>query len=178
MDEFRHRCAICGADRPQIHHIDGDPSNNNVDNLLPLCPNHHLTDQHNPTAPFDPEKLALFRHYKDPAILGTKFEPLFRRMKFLRQISDTDPVDQLSDRVDELLGFVAHLKMGPFYRRQIDSFVKKPRRHAAVWGRNSTESEKAKVERDHSYRAKLRRATDQVEALVVELLRYQGWCDD
>lgn len=36
----RHRCCICGRDWVQIHHIDGDPSNNNEDNLIPLCRNH------------------------------------------------------------------------------------------------------------------------------------------
>jgi hypothetical protein len=28
LNEYNHRCAKCGSDKPQIHHIDEDPSNN------------------------------------------------------------------------------------------------------------------------------------------------------
>ena len=59
LREFNHRCAICGSDRPHIHHIDEDATNNELENLLPLCPNCHLLDQHNPTSPVDPRKLYL-----------------------------------------------------------------------------------------------------------------------
>ena len=31
----------CGKRGDQIHHIDGDPSNNNFDNLVLLCFDHH-----------------------------------------------------------------------------------------------------------------------------------------
>tara|TARA_B110000858_G_C17356748_1_gene273467 strand:- start:91 stop:492 length:402 start_codon:yes stop_codon:yes gene_type:complete len=35
-------CAICGFDKiVAVHHIDEDKKNNNVKNLIPLCPNHH-----------------------------------------------------------------------------------------------------------------------------------------
>ena len=33
LDEYDHRCAICGGDRPHVHHIDENPSNNEI-----LCP--------------------------------------------------------------------------------------------------------------------------------------------
>lgn len=101
LREFSHRCAICGADRPQIHHIDEDPSNNDPVNLLPICPNCHLTDQHNPTAPADPQKLALFRRYKDPTILSPQFEPLFSRASYLVHINDSISFDiSMRDRVN------------------------------------------------------------------------------
>lgn len=36
------RCCVCGRQRGvQIHHIDADHSNNAVDNLIPLCVQHH-----------------------------------------------------------------------------------------------------------------------------------------
>lgn len=37
------KCCICRRQgiRPQIHHIDGNSSNNDPDNLIPLCPNCH-----------------------------------------------------------------------------------------------------------------------------------------
>ena len=33
----QHRCCICGEFGVQIHHIDGDPTNNDESNLIPLC---------------------------------------------------------------------------------------------------------------------------------------------
>ena len=36
-----NRCCICQTPFIIIHHIDGDPSNNDPDNLAPLCPNCH-----------------------------------------------------------------------------------------------------------------------------------------
>lgn len=42
---FRHykkECAICGFDKiVAVHHRDEDRSNNQISNLVPLCPNHH-----------------------------------------------------------------------------------------------------------------------------------------
>ena len=35
-------CAICKYDKiVNVHHIDGDRSNNKINNLIVLCPNHH-----------------------------------------------------------------------------------------------------------------------------------------
>jgi hypothetical protein len=35
-------CAICGYDRViDVHHLDGDRTNNSPENLIPLCRNHH-----------------------------------------------------------------------------------------------------------------------------------------
>lgn len=38
-----HQCCFptCFIEDVQLHHIDGDPSNNSEENLIPLCPNHH-----------------------------------------------------------------------------------------------------------------------------------------
>lgn len=44
LKEYAHKCSVCGAPHPQLHHIDEDPSNHSPHNLLPLCPNCHLTD--------------------------------------------------------------------------------------------------------------------------------------
>ena len=72
LKEFNHLCAVCGGIGPQVHHVDEDNSNNVVENLLPLCPNCHLRDQHNPTRRHAVEKLQLFRKYKDPFSLLTR----------------------------------------------------------------------------------------------------------
>lgn len=37
----RHACCVCQKDGVQLHHIDGDPSNNDISNLAALCLDHH-----------------------------------------------------------------------------------------------------------------------------------------
>lgn len=37
----RHACCVCQKNRVQIHHIDGNPANNDLSNLAALCLDHH-----------------------------------------------------------------------------------------------------------------------------------------
>lgn len=41
--EFNKKeCIICGENRiVEVHHLDGNRSNNDISNLIPLCPTHH-----------------------------------------------------------------------------------------------------------------------------------------
>ncbi len=43
---FQHhpkKCAVCPEHLiVEVHHIDGNHSNNDINNLVPLCPNHHF----------------------------------------------------------------------------------------------------------------------------------------
>jgi len=42
FDIWDQKCAVCGFDEiVSVHHIDENHSNNDVSNLIPLCPNHH-----------------------------------------------------------------------------------------------------------------------------------------
>ena len=44
--EYGEVCQVCGSDNDiQVHHIDGDRGNNDIDNLRPLCSDHH-EDEH------------------------------------------------------------------------------------------------------------------------------------
>ena len=42
---YPHKCEVCGFDEfkaiLEVHHIDGNRKNNEIDNLIILCPNHH-----------------------------------------------------------------------------------------------------------------------------------------
>ncbi len=176
LREFNHRCAICGADRPQIHHIDEDPSNNTLDNLLPICPNCHLTDYHNPTVPTSPEKLALFRKYKDPVILSPQFEPLFSRFRFLAHIAETERIDDLARRAQELVDFVFHLQMGQFYCKRIAELTAMPSRSGiSVGGLPDPREQEEKRQFAIEYRKQLSFARPEIYSLIMELLRYQNW---
>lgn len=177
LDEFNHRCAVCGKERPHIHHIDETPSNNDPLNLIPLCPNCHLVDQHNPTAPIDPRKLRMFRIHKDPAILKPQFQPLFSRLLFIDSITDDQDISEIEERVKELTSFVSTLEMGPFYGEQIEKILRR-RRHLYMWHLFSGPDHQtlANMKRhEQEYREQVRQSRDPVHALVVELLRYQTW---
>jgi len=41
ISRCNNRCCVCQTPFIVIHHIDEDPSNNQIDNLAPLCPNCH-----------------------------------------------------------------------------------------------------------------------------------------
>lgn len=41
LSKCNNRCCVCQTPFIQIHHIDGNPANNEIDNLAPLCPNCH-----------------------------------------------------------------------------------------------------------------------------------------
>lgn len=174
LREFNHRCAICGKERPHIHHIDEDPSNNLAENLLPLCPNCHLIDQHNPTAPIDPKKLSLFRQYKDPSILAPEFDPIFKRMDFLNADMQKYEVNNLSTCSEELVAFLSELEMGTFYAKKVKALLKQPS-VMEVYGLMGDISPEKKVDWESEYLRKIDLARDPVRSLVIEMLRYQKW---
>ena len=178
LKEFNHRCAICGADNPQVHHIDADPSNNEPLNLVPLCPNCHLGDHHDPTKSVDPGILALFRRHRDPSILSPQFRPLFLRLQFLEDIDRFEGAEQIERAVEELLDFVAALEMGSFYSRRIGDLLNKPKHaHFVVLGNEQSELEfRRSIQRENGeYIEQVKANGKNATALIIELLRFQQW---
>jgi hypothetical protein len=177
LKEFNHRCAMCGADRPHVHHIDDNPGNNEAYNLLPLCPSCHLQDLHDPTAILDKGIIKLFRKYKNPSILSSQFSPLHKRFKFIYAINASCGYDEIYAKAKELVDFVKHLKMGEFYSERISQLLFPPATllqkilnspDMVVAGRGG--------EQDRlNYIGQLRRNTDETEILLIEILRYQDW---
>lgn len=176
--EFNYKCAICATDNPQIHHIDEDHANNEIDNLLPLCPNCHLTDQHNPTRKVDILKLQLFRTYKDPTILKSQFHPLYQRTLFLNNIEENnEAVGEIFEQVKSLIEFVKSLEMGVFYSKELEKLIKQDN-HAYVIslnGGNEYRYEQAKRDDNLADRKKLIKNSSKAIDLIIELLRYQKW---
>lgn len=42
FSKWKQKCAVCGFDKVvDVHHIDKNHNNNSIENLIPLCPNHH-----------------------------------------------------------------------------------------------------------------------------------------
>jgi hypothetical protein len=175
--EFNYLCAICGKPNPHIHHIDGNHSNNEVENLLPLCPNHHLLDAHSPTDPIDPLKLKLFRRHRDPAILLPQFQPLFRRMRFLFDI-DVQSLElrTVAAQASELIDFVSYLEIGGFYRDQLTKLIGwNPGVRYEAFDQPAEYYAKIKREQTAEYSAQLSTGVEPAVALIVELLRFQPW---
>jgi hypothetical protein len=178
LNEFNHRCAMCGKDRPHIHHIDDDNSNNAEANLIPLCPNHHLIDQHNPTESIDPRKLQIFRRFKDPTILSPKFEPLFKRMRFIFDIEDAlFDRGRIEKAALELISFVHYLEMGGFYGQRLNELISPPSTGGFILSLNGSEEQRKEAikQYDAEYRDKLLLNKDQMLTLITELLRFQRW---
>jgi len=69
--ESRWVCAVCQASGCQIHHIDGDPSNNVEENLIVLCTKHHDEAHTKRTMSKNLDSSAL-RHAKDAWIANVK----------------------------------------------------------------------------------------------------------
>lgn len=177
LKEYRHKCAMCGRHTPQLHHIDQNPSNNNDQNLIPLCPNCHLQDIHDPTRPPDPAKLRLFRRYKDPLILDARFHPIFMRAQFLYDEALRSRQHRFKDFANELLDFVGELSMGAFYRKKILSHLNYVYSHYAVKLQDDGQptDKKAVAASPELRTAAHQLCTESIEALIVELLRYQDW---
>ena len=176
MAEYCHLCAICGAVNPQLHHIDRNTENNVALNLLPLCPNHHLTDQHNPTRMIEAKRLRLFREYKDPAILKPQFEPLYRRLTALAANHHDFP--ELYGIVTDFLAFVLHLKMGEYYSERFTKLLQpaEPKYVSRLEPQHvdsTAAMEQGALFAQHANR--INSSIAEVTRLTIELLRYQNW---
>ncbi|MDT7602989.1 MAG: hypothetical protein QOF61_986 [Acidobacteriota bacterium] len=181
LKEYSHRCARCGYDNPEVHHIDENPSNNAPQNLLPLCPNCHHNWLHNPTTKIETSQLQFFRAYKHPFILKPQFSPLFKRLRFLEDVSDTSDVEELQQNVAELRRLVKAHEMGAFYSVEIGKLLKYEHFNASVsvpfggsfpqWYIDGKNQERP------NYRKQLRENRERVYELIVEMLSYQKWGD-
>jgi hypothetical protein len=175
LAEYNHRCSVCGKAHPQLHHINEDRTDNAPLNLMPLCPNCHLSDQHNPTRMIEVGKLQLFRLYKDPCILSPEFDPIFKRQRFLGAVEPgTAAITYLVEQAKELVAFIAHLKMGTFYSSKIEDLTK----DSAIYFyslSDDAQMDRQRQDNARAYREKLIKNRADVERLLVEMIVYQGW---
>lgn len=58
IDEYGERCQVCGSESNiQVHHRDGDRTNNDLENLIPLCKDCHYGVHHGEIEPLSKELL-------------------------------------------------------------------------------------------------------------------------
>lgn len=125
LREFRRRCALCGGEPVEAHHIDEDPANSDPLNLIPVCPTCHSL-QHEPGRAVGSAKLRLFRARKLPAILSARFHPLFVRLQVLEAVGpDTDAV-AIAAAAAELVGLMRGLRQGALYADLVDELLRRP----------------------------------------------------
>ena len=182
LAEFSGRCAVCGAAKPRLHLIDDKAPRGDAGNWLPLCPNEHLFDFHDPTAPISAEKMRLLRRFKDPSVLKPQFGPLLRRLQWLDEIGESESVETLAPRALELVNFLVALEMGTYYGGRIHELLKPPAPSlppvspSRTLPRDATKQlSHAETQYDETVRAQMRAARDEVFFLCVEMLRFQKW---
>ena len=147
---------------------------------MPLCPNCHLRDQHNPTRRIDIPKLKLFRKYKDPAILLPQFHPIYSRQLFLMNIEiNEETTDSLKHQAKELTEFVASLEMGEFYGKRLKELSGPISRVfiMSLGGGPDPKYERQRRKANRDYRQKLVDNRETIQSLLIELLRYQSWAN-
>jgi len=173
---------MCGADRPHLHHIDENHDNNAPENLIPLCPNHHLIDQHDATNKLPGPLLAFFRVHKHRRILAPQFRSVFSRMAFLEEQVEPTPeaIKLLRRQVEELVEFVRHMEHGEFFSKRLAALLKYPGGpYAVVIGDPESERrfDSTIAENRRTFLAQVAANRDQVVRLVVEALDWQQWPD-
>jgi hypothetical protein len=181
LKEYKHRCSRCGEDSPEIHHIDENPSNNDLFNLIPLCPNCHRIWLVNPINKIESDRLKFFRIYKHPLILASQFYPLFQRLKFLENVEDTD-TQNLKAFVRELVYFLQEHEKGKFYAGKILNLLSYPQYVASYDSYYGQEPPQWYIDGINNerpqYLAKLKEAKEKVYELIVEMLSYQQWSSE
>ena len=195
---FSHMCAACGERKPHLHHIDGNSGNNDPLNLIPLCPNHHLTDAHDPTRPIEPGRLRLLRLYRDPTVLDSRFQPIFVRLEsFRRYLNEplgeggvwTDgkfhlkAFDGLPNKKLEWFSsvfraganfcrFLAVLEMGDYYAPQFERIFRGVDDSPGFFENPENCKRTIYAARLYGGREKI---VEQIEQSILEMMRYQGW---
>jgi len=188
LKEYSHCCAICSGTNPQIHHIDENPQNNEVLNLIPLCPNCHNTGQHNKYNKIPENILKLFRKYNERKILDSKFIPIYKRMNFLFEDIEKADHNKLQADYDEFMNYLPLYEKGEFYKKQIEKLLffepehcvavahyQDPLPFADVQDSNEEYTCRAIGDSIGGYKKMYKENKEKVIDLVIEMLKYQDW---
>lgn len=126
----------------------------------------------------DPRLLRLFRVHKDPTILVPQFVAIHNRMKFLYEPELKD-FDTLTSGIAELLRFIRELEMGTYYSRKCSSLLALSTFCDMPWSSDQppppTEGGDFEAAQTADAREVVARRREEVEGLIVELLRFQHW---
>jgi len=66
FEKYDHKCLVCNESNiVDVHHIDGDHKNNDIENLLPLCPTHHRYMHYKKFRPLIQEKIDKYNYERN-----------------------------------------------------------------------------------------------------------------
>lgn len=179
LSEYDHKCALpeC-SERGHIHHIDEDNTNNTPENLIPLCPNHHMNGQHNIYRKIPIERLRLFRIYKEDKLLASEADSLIGRFAKLYEAVDSgDDFSSIKSISDDFVCFIDSYKDSPYYTKKLIGLIKY-RGPAIVSYGGSEQSCENKQLLQNSYKKfpiRLLDKKEEIERLLVEFVRQQSW---
>lgn len=179
LKEYGNLCAVCRLEGPEVHHIDENPANHEINNLIPLCPNFHRITQHSPYKRIEPSRLRLFRIFKEPKILLPQFKPIFTRMTFFENITKDSDAAILSKNANDLIEYVLSLEMGGYFSKKLSELIKKRVPFLQSDGSPASLSllRAQKKKDDDAYIVTLTNAKDKVYGFLIEQLQSQQWND-
>jgi len=109
LTSAQHRCCICGNSDVQLHHIDGNPNNNDIGNLAVLCPTHHAMVHGNLTKRITPSQLRLYmvRHLSNIEKYGESIGEFQRNfIDSIRTLRAEEAMDRFFDLPVEIISFI------------------------------------------------------------------------
>ncbi len=173
--EFNHTCVRCDAPYHEVHHIDGDPSNNSKDNLIVLCPNCHQGKVHGKSIKITPEQLRLYKKMKSKAVFKPIYNAVRSRLEFIEADKYEDmALDEISSRSKDLIEFISTLSHGEYYVRKLKEYLRTPL-FAIVWTFDTPDYvfKQRRKEQEKELKTQIEENRDNILRLVLECLELQ-----
>ena len=171
--EFNHRCVCCNAPYHEVHHIDGNRSNNAEDNLIVLCPNCHQGKVHGNSITITPEQLKLYKITRSKAI----FKPIYNAVKNRIKFIETDEYENLTyddiiEKVQDLINYIDTLTQGTYYGKKLKRLLS---REPCIYvlGSPSHIYNQQTREIEKRYKKKIREKKEEILKLVFECIEIQ-----
>ena len=170
--KFNHQCVVCSESLHEVHHIDEDPSNHDEDNLIVLCPNCHQGKVHGKSIRITADQLKLYLRTGKKSIFNSIYHILASKIDFLQNDKYLHlPIDDISEKVGDLIEFINHLKLGEYYSKKLkDLLIRDPISFIPM---SDYEFKKQSEEIEKAHKEKINNNKDEAIGLVFECLEVQ-----
>lgn len=170
--EFNHSCVCCGAPYHEVHHIDGDPSNNAEDNLIVLCPNCHQVRVHGKSIKITPEQLRLYKKTRSKAVFKPIYHSIKNRIGFLETNEyESLTYDGLAEKSEDLIKFVRTLRSGDYYGNKLEQCLYREAIVCDMLAQNDVDEQLKESERE--YKRRIKDNKEEILRLVLECAEVQ-----
>jgi hypothetical protein len=120
----------------------------------------------------------MFRQYKEKRILNPKFDIYFSKLEFLFQVNEgEEDVKELEKNAEHFIELCRNLKMGSYLAKEIEELIG-PLKYAwrvRLDGRPDPQNFHKKPKKNAEYRRKLIENRNNVQSILVEILKHQDW---